>query len=113
MLRQLRNILTFLALVTALLLNGTSHELLHSFTGHRDTQGCNHKRSAPGTTFWEEGHHHCDFLDLQPPVFFLSSLSFPVHAPLLHEDHFSWIEPQLISLVPLHTALRGPPGLTI
>ena len=82
MLKRAGNIVTFIMLVTLLLLNGTAHEFVHSFAAHEDTIDLPHSH-IPGKTFFEKEHHHCDFLDLAIVAFDQVSYSFSL--PLLKE----------------------------
>ena len=109
MLKRILNIVVSVAIAMLLLLNGTAHEFLHSFTGHRDTVDCVHDDHTPGHAAIEKEHHHCNFLDLQSPVFLTSSLSFHFYTPQQHNDFFVLQTQKKLSPEAEHTALRGPP----
>ena len=98
-----------IAVAFLLQLNGTSHEFLHTFTGHEDTVDCAHNDHPDGPSF-EQQHHHCDFLDLQAPVFLGTSLYFNFFTPIYHDDYFVVNKLQAVTPNLGHTALRGPPA---
>ena len=109
MLKRALHIAVTLTLVLLLMMNGISHEFVHSFTGHQDTVDCVHDdHSGPHASF-EKVHHHCDFLDLQSPVFITSSLSFCFYTHLQHNDYFVLQDQSFLSSDVQYTALRGPP----
>lgn len=109
MLKRFLNIVTCIAVVFLLLLNGTAHEFLHTFSGHKDTVDCAHREDGATASF-EQQHHHCDFLDLQSPVFLASSFSFSLFIPTLHNDYYVGASLLFFSRQLGHTALRGPPA---
>ena len=109
MLKRLIHTSTCVAIVLLLLLNGTSHDFLHSFSGHEDTVDCNHNHQEHSAAF-EQQHHHCDFLDLQSPTFLLSSNPFLIFISVEHSNHFAALHLPFVSSPLLHTALRGPPS---
>ena len=109
MFKRFLNIFTCFAIVILLLLNGTAHEFLHTFTNDEDTVDCVHNDHAHGATF-ENEHHHCDFLDLQSPVFVHVGFSFTLNIFVQHVNYFSNTIPQFVVQELPHTALRGPPG---
>jgi hypothetical protein len=110
MLKRFGNIITCFTIALLLLLNGTSHEFIHTFAGHTDTVDCVHDHHDPYHTAFEQQHHHCDFLDLPAPVFIKSSFSFYLFAPVIHNDYFVLAGQEFISREIRHTALRGPPA---
>lgn len=69
MLKRIGNIILYSTIVALLLLNGTAHEFVHSFTGHEDTIDMPHHAHHEGELFFENEHHHCSFLNLEIPVF--------------------------------------------
>jgi len=109
MLKKIVNIIVVAAIASLLLLNGVSHEFLHSFAGHKDTVDCMHADRGTGQAFFEQVHHHCDFLDLQSPVFLASVLHFSFYKPLAHQEYFVLRTLKGLSPEAEHTALRGPP----
>ncbi len=111
MLKRVLNIVVSVAIALLLLLNGTAHEFLHSFTGHEDTIDCVHAADHKAHyAAFEKEHHHCSFLDLQTPVFITSSLSFHFYVPYQHNDFFVLQTQKGLSPEARHTALRGPPS---
>jgi len=88
---------------------GVSKEYLHLFTGHTDTQSCNHYREG---LYFESEHHHCDFLSYTLPYYVpaaVVSISFSVTGfypeyNLGNQEHISPCD------VPAFH-LRGPPIL--
>ncbi|WP_118973579.1 hypothetical protein [Taibaiella koreensis] len=110
MLKRVLHISLSVAIAALLLLNGISHEFLHSFTGHEDTVDCVHHDGDAHASF-EKVHHHCDFLDLQTPVFLTSTLHFSFYTPFAHNDFFVLQTQKGLSPEAGHTALRGPPAL--
>jgi hypothetical protein len=110
MLKRVLHIFVSAAIALLLLVNGTAHEFLHLFTGHQDTIDevyCDH---ASHHAAFENEHHHCDFLDLQSPVFLTSTLSFHWYTPFQHNDFFVLQTQKGLSPEARHTALRGPPA---
>jgi hypothetical protein len=109
MLKRFINIAVSMTLVLLLMLNGVSHEFVHSFTGHEDTVDCIHQDQSGQHTSFEKAHHHCNFLELQAPVFLTSSISYYLYTPVQHSS--SYVEGEFSSLSSEfgHTALRGPP----
>jgi hypothetical protein len=99
-----------LSLVLLLMLNGISHEFLHTFAGHEDTVDMVHNDRAGSTATFEKVHHHCDFLQLQTPAFLPSFISYHFYTPVEHSDFV--VRDFYASLSPRlgHTALRGPPA---
>lgn len=110
MLKRVLNIVVSVAIALLLLLNGTAHEFLHSFTGHEDTVDCVHPERKAQHAAFEKEHHHCNFLDLQTPVFVTTSLSFHFYTPCRHNDFFVLQTQKGLSPEARHTALRGPPS---
>lgn len=110
MLKRIGNIITYITLVSLLLLNGTAHEFVHSFAGHEDTVDCSTRSHSDHHAAFENEHHHCDFLDLAVPVFTSASFTFQLHTVLAHTDYFVLPEYSFFSRSILHTALRGPPA---
>lgn len=110
MLKRSLHIIVSVAIALLLLLNGTAHEFLHSFTGHEDTVDCVHDDHKPTHAAFEKEHHHCDFLNLQSPVFLTSTLHFDFYTPLGHNDFFVLQTQKGLSPRAEHTALRGPPA---
>lgn len=111
MLKRIGHIVVAVSVFILLLLNGTAHEFLHSFAGHEDTVDCvhtdtQHRQQAS----FEKEHHHCDFLDLQTPVFLTSSLHFTFFTPFEHSDFYVLQTQKGLSPEARHTALRGPPA---
>ncbi len=105
------NIVISVAIVLLLLLNGTSHDFIHLFSGHTDTVDCAHGDHNSHETYFEQEHHHCHFLDLEVPLFlhpeaqdffFIARLETPVF--ILHEIRTFCPELPLASL-------RGPPAV--
>jgi len=110
MLKRVLHIITSVAIALLLLLNGTAHEFLHSFTGHQDTIDEVHAdHDTHHHAAFEKEHHHCDFLDLQTPVFITSALSFHWYTSFQHNDFFVLQTQKGLSPEARHTALRGPP----
>lgn len=109
MLKRFLNIVTCIAVVFLLLLNGTAHEFLHTFSGHEDTVDCIHREDGAAPSF-EQQHHHCDFLDLQSPVFLPASFSFSLFQPTLYNDYYVGANLLFFNREQEHTALRGPPA---
>lgn len=110
MVKRIVHILVSGTLVFLLMLNGISHEFVHSFTGHEDTVDvvhCNHHHGVHAS--FEKVHHHCDFLELQTPVFLTSSLYYQYYTPFEHNDFFVLQKVAALNPVTIHTALRGPP----
>jgi len=110
MLKRVVHIGVTLTLVFLLMLNGISHEFVHAFSGHEDTIDCIHTDASGQHAAFEKAHHHCDFLNLQAPVFLPSYISFQLSTPLEHNDYF--VTNEYTSLAPdkAYTALRGPPA---
>lgn len=111
MLKRIIHISITAALFFLLLLNGISHEFIHAFTGHEDSVDCVHTdRSGHHQASFEKVHHHCDFLDLQSPVFITAAFHYSFYIPPEHSNFF------VLNAVPSrnpetrHTALRGPPA---
>lgn len=112
MLKRFLHTALAVAIALLLLLNGISHEFLHTFTGHQDTFDCVHNDDhGPGHASFETIHHHCDFLDLQSPVFLTSTLHFHCYTSFEHNDFFVLRTQKGLSPDTGHTALRGPPAL--
>jgi hypothetical protein len=109
MLKRAVHIAVMLTLVLLLMMNGISHEFIHAFTDHQDTVDCVHNEHSGSHASFEKAHHHCDFLDLQSPVFLTSSLSFNFYTNLQHNDYFVLRSQSFVSSALRHTALRGPP----
>jgi hypothetical protein len=109
MLKRTIHIAVTLTLVLLLMMNGISHEFIHSFSGHQDTVDCVHDEHSGSHASFEKVHHHCDFLDLQSPVFLTSSLSFYFYNNLQHNDYFVLSGQPFFSADVRYTALRGPP----
>lgn len=109
MLKRIGNIITYITLVSLLLLNGTAHEFAHSFAGHEDTVDCTTRSHSDHHAAFEQEHHHCDFLDLAVPVFTASFFTFELPAVLQHRTQFILPEYSCFSRDVLHTASRGPP----
>lgn len=109
MLKRGLHIAVSISLVFLLMLNGVSHEFVHLFTGHTDTIDHAYSGHAGDHASFENAHHHCDFLELQAPVFLASFISYHLHTPTLHNDFF--VTGTYASLFPElgYTALRGPP----
>lgn len=110
MLKRIGNIITYITLVSLLLLNGTAHEFVHSFAGHEDTIDCSTGSHSDHHASFEREHHHCDFLDLAVPVFTTTSFNFQLLTVLQHPGHFIVPEYSCFSRDIVHTALRGPPA---
>lgn len=111
MLKRAGNIFAAVSLFLLLLLNGTAHEFVHIFTGHDDTVDkvhVGHDGRTPYAAF-EQEHHHCDFLDLQTPVFLTSVLHFQLFKVLAHTGFYEVRHLPIPCAEALHTALRGPP----
>ncbi len=110
MLKRIGNIITYITLVSLLLLNGTAHEFVHSFAGHEDTIDCVTRSHSDHHAAFESEHHHCDFLDLAVPVFTASFFTFELHTSLQHPDYFVLAEYSCFSRELFHTTSRGPPA---
>lgn len=109
MLQYLGKIGTLCVVVTMLLLNGTVHEFVHSFTDHEDTYDCNHGKE--GKTYFEPEHHHCLMLDLQLPVFWVAGVPFELTGntlPVTTSPVATLQCPIFDTSFP--TLLRGPPN---
>lgn len=109
MFKRILNILVTASLVFLLMLNGVAHEFVHSFIGHEDTVDNVLHSKQKGQAYFENEHHHCDFLHLPSPVFLTSSYYIEFHPVLLHQDAFQLEVFTICSLEKLHTSLRGPP----
>jgi hypothetical protein len=109
MLKRTIHIAVTLTLVLLLMMNGISHEFIHSFSGHQDTVDCVHNGHSGSHASFEQVHHHCDFLNLQSPVFLTSSLHFYFFTNLQHNDYFVLGDQPFFSADIRYTALRGPP----
>jgi hypothetical protein len=96
-----------------LLLNGVSHEFLHTFAGHEDTVDHVYHNHGDNQFAFEKQHHHCAFLDLQTPVFITSSLHFYVKNTLVQYNYFVLQQQVVFSSKAIYTALRGPPQLFV
>lgn len=108
MLKRVGKIGTLVLVVTLLLLNGSAHEFVHSFTGHEDTTHCRHPHE--GKAYFDTEHHHCAMLDLQLPVFLPAATPVPI--PIAITLYFPYQEAAGFSpvLLPVFsTLLRGPP----
>lgn len=108
--KRIGNMLTFMVLAALLLLNGTSREYIHSFTGHHDTvDHCHLNNHTDHHAAFENEHHHCEFLN------FLT----PVYHPVEENFQICFFKPAISPAVPHfaiffskeeeHTSLRGPP----
>ena len=88
---------------------GVSKEYLHLFTGHTDTESCDHHREG---LYFESEHHHCDFLsytlaDYTPDAIVYSFATAPVAFPVYSNGHKSRLIPSEVS----SSHLRGPPAV--
>jgi len=111
MFRRILNILVAASLVFLLMLNGVAHEFVHSFAGHEDTIDRVVTGKQKGQVYFENEHHHCDFLHLPAPVFLTSSYYIAFPPFLLHKDKFRVVSVAICTLEQLHTSLRGPPAI--
>ena len=108
--KRIGNMLTFMVLAALLLLNGTSREFVHSFTGHHDTvDHCHLNNHTDHHAAFENEHHHCEFLNFLTPVYHPVEENFqicffkPANSPAV--PHFA----TFFSKEKEHTSLRGPP----
>lgn len=112
-LKRIGNIFTFLVLAALLLLNGTSREFIHTFTGHQDTVDqrhlCDHTDHHAA---FENKHHHCDFLQYVIPVYQSTQESFQLYFLKEKTHPAPLLEAVCLSKERKHTALRGPPSLS-
>ncbi len=103
-----------LAVVFLLLLNGTSHDFIHQFTGHTDTIDCKHNDDSgtPNHAWFEQEHHHCHFLDLEAPLFLHPAKQLLPDIILQQNGFFQPGDIAAIALNLPHTSLRGPPRIS-
>lgn len=111
MLKRALHIVVTLTLVLLLMLNGISHEFVHAFSGHEDTVDCVHSDRSGQHASFEKVHHHCDFLNLQAPVFLPSFITYHLFTPVEHSCFYVRQIYASLSPVSRYTALRGPPSL--
>ncbi|HET8573691.1 MAG TPA: hypothetical protein VFL76_07455 [Edaphocola sp.] len=108
--KRIGNMLTFMVLATLLLLNGTSREFIHSFTGHQDTVDHRHLNDhTDHHAAFENEHHHCEFLNFLTPVYHPVEENFQI---CFFKPEIPWITLSFETLFPKakeHTSLRGPP----
>jgi len=113
MLKSLEHFITYICLVTLLLLNNTSHDFIHSFTGHEDTVDCISGHGDGQHASFENQHHHCSFLDF---TFSVYDNSFPHYDFSVNTVEVHFYDEYLISHSSnkqAHTSLRGPPFFEI
>jgi|GEM_PF-720498 len=107
MLQRSVNIVITLLFSFLLLFGGTAKEFVHGFTGHVDTEHCNHR---DGELSFENEHHHCSFLSYSLPAFhqdhFIPVVLFSERS---HETGYRVHQAGLVHRQPVHTSLRGPP----
>jgi hypothetical protein len=102
---------TALVIALLLLLNGTSHDFLHSFTGHEDTTDCAHRAEQGGYAF-EQQHHHCDLLDLPSPVFITTTVfALPLVYQQYQQRYQVWQQAEPTCTL-LANSGRGPPAFS-
>lgn len=77
MLRQLSHIVLYITLVAVLLLNGTAHDFIHSFAHHEDTVHSVSSSRDDGQLQFEQEHHHCNYLNMEIPVYDAPSMFIP------------------------------------
>jgi len=110
MVKKIANSITFITLVSLLLLNGTAREFIHEFAHHHDTVDHIHwNYHTDNHAAFEPEHHHCDFLNYLTPVYHPIEEDLQVY--LLKKKVFiaSFDLQNLFSKEREHTALRGPP----
>ncbi len=93
------------------MLNGVAHEFVHAFVGHEDTIDNFHPEKQQGQAYFEQEHHHCDFLHLPSPVYLSSSFQLYFYPALEHIETFLLEDIAVFSRPHFHTALRGPPSI--
>lgn len=108
--KRIGHIITFFVLVILLLVNGTSREFIHVFSGHQDTVDCMHTHSiADHHAAFEPEHHHCDFLQFATSIFDFAPATFQVSLiPAVHPD-FPEAAYRIYFGEHLTAASRGPP----
>lgn len=87
---------------------GVSKEYLHLFTGHTDTESCNHHREG---VYFENEHHHCDFLSYTLPHYVNDAAEYIL--PLYTEYFSNYHKAKVAHLIPRDvpvSRLRGPPA---
>lgn len=100
-----------LLLAALLLFGGTTKDVLHAWTGHRDTV---HEHRSDGSLAFESKHHHCDFLSFFLTPFVAEGSTFtirevpPVYSVCKEATIHLWETRSRCFL-----AGRGPPQLVV
>ena len=108
MLKQLLHIVLSFFLAVLLLFGGTPKEFIHCFAAHQDTSHAHHES---GKLYFENEHHHCDFLSFSLAPF-VEPQALPVLKPVIvryYERGNSPVHP-LKLYTPEEVSLRGPPA---
>ncbi len=90
-------------------------QLVHNHTGHTDTvHQCNSaQKNAYAKFYFDQEHHHCDYLTEVLPYFTNTTFHFelnPVYIPAYQEYNLQQHN-EVPGDVFLHTFLRGPPAM--
>lgn len=107
--KRIVHIVFSVAMALLLVFGGVSKEYLHLFTGHTDTTHCNHERDG---LYFENEHHHCDFLSFTLPPFVHDAAVYII--PAQRAEYIVHTAEAVTHLVPRTVAsafLRGPPVL--
>lgn len=108
--KNIGHFLVYICLVTLLLLTGTAHEFIHSFTGHEDTIDCTHKATSENADFnFENEHHHCSFLNFTFSVFDNSVPNFDCNLLFTENPIYNQYLISFLANAKTHTHPRGPP----
>lgn len=93
-----------------LVFGSTPKEYVHLFAGHTDTEHCNHDREG---LYFENEHHHCDFLSFTLPPFAHDAITYIItERNPVYPIHGSAIAVHLTFQSAPATRQRGPPAIT-
>lgn len=109
--KKLGQVLVYLCLVSLLLLNNTSHDFIHSFTGHEDTIDCSTKKASDHGHAFEAEHHHCSFLNYTFSVFDNTIIRYHFVEERKKHPFYPVYFSSFLSSDKTNTHLRGPPSI--
>lgn len=109
MLKNIGHFIVYTFLISLLLLASTPHDFIHDFTGHKDTIDHIYKHDGHREFAFENGHHHCSFLNFVFSVFDNSITHYECSITSSNIHFYNEFILSFFIKEGTHTSLRGPP----